>query len=413
MSKVVFFGAACLVGSLVISMATGYTQDAARPAAVSLAGPSRSAPVTAKSAAPPIPRASTMSAVPVTAAKVQQHDVPIILEGLGTAQALNTATMHTQVQGTLNSVDFIEGQSVKRGQRLAQIDPRVYEAQVDQAEAALGRDKALLTNAQADLDRYLPLLSRGFATPQQVDTQKAQVAQLQNTVKSDEAALEGAQIQLGFTAITAPFDGITGIRRIDPGNIVHPTDVNGLVVVTQIQPIAVIFTLPSADIPRVQQALATGAASVEAYDATDKTKLDQGQLLLVDNQVDAATGTVQLKATFPNAQRKLWPGAFVNIHLAIAVRHDALTVPLAAVQQGPDGAYVYVVKPDDTATVQPVTVGQTRDGAAMIDSGLAANQSVVVTGQYRLTEGAKVEIVTGDQQSRVQNASTASAGMLP
>ncbi|KIF65895.1 multidrug transporter [Streptomyces sp. AcH 505] len=344
---------------------------------------------------------------------MQQHDVPIILEGLGTAQALNTATMHTQVQGTLNSVDFIEGQSVKRGQRLAQIDPRVYEAQVDQAEAALGRDKALLTNAQADLDRYLPLLSRGFATPQQVDTQKAQVAQLQNTVKSDEAALEGAQIQLGFTAITAPFDGITGIRRIDPGNIVHPTDVNGLVVVTQIQPIAVIFTLPSADIPRVQQALATGAASVEAYDATDKTKLDQGQLLLVDNQVDAATGTVQLKATFPNAQRKLWPGAFVNIHLAIAVRHDALTVPLAAVQQGPDGAYVYVVKPDDTATVQPVTVGQTRDGAAMIDSGLAANQSVVVTGQYRLTEGAKVEIVTGDQQSRVQNASTASAGMLP
>lgn len=413
MSKVVFFGAACLVGSLVISMATGYTQDAARPAAVSLAGPSRSTPVTAKSAASPMPRASTMSAVPVTAAKVQQHDVPIVLEGLGTVQALNTATMHTQVQGTLNSVDFIEGQRVKRGQRLAQIDPRVYEAQVDQAEAALGRDKALLTNAQADLDRYLPLLSRGFATPQQVDTQKAQVAQLQNTVKSDEAALEGAQIQLGFTAITAPFDGITGIRRIDPGNIVHPTDVNGLVVVTQIQPIAVIFTLPSADIPRVQQALATGAASVEAYDATDKTKLDQGQLLLVDNQVDAATGTVQLKATFPNAQRKLWPGAFVNIHLAIAVRHDALTVPLAAVQQGPDGAYVYVVKPDDTATVQPVTVGQTRDGAAMIDSGLTANQSVVVTGQYRLTEGAKVEIVTGDQQSRVQNASTASAGMLP
>lgn len=412
MSKVVLFGAACLFGSLAISMATGYTQDA-RPAAVSLAGPSRSTPAITKPATPQTPRAPTTSAVPVTAAKVQQHDVPIILEGLGTVQALNTATMHTQVQGTLDSVDFIEGQSVKRGQRLAQIDPRVYEAQVDQTEAALGRDKALLTNAQADLNRYLPLLSRGFATPQQVDTQKTQVAQLQNTVKSDEAALEGAQIQFGFTAITAPFDGITGIRRIDPGNIIHPTDVNGLVVVTQVQPIAVIFTLPSADIPGVQQALATGAANAEAYDATDKIRLDQGKLLLVDNQVDVATGTVQLKATFPNAQRKLWPGAFVNIHLAIAVRHDALTVPLAAVQQGPDGPFVYAVKPDDTATVLPVTIGQTRDGQAMVDSGVTANQSVVVTGQYRLTDGARVEIVTGDQQSRVQNASTASAGMLP
>jgi membrane fusion protein, multidrug efflux system len=388
MSKVVLFGAAFLFGSIVIHMTTGYA-GAAEPAHPST------------------------QAVPVTAAKVQQHDVPIVLQGLGTVQALNTATMRTQVQGTLDSVDFVEGQQVKRGQRLAQIDPRVYQAQVDQAQAALGRDKAMLTNAEADLNRFLPLLSRGFSTAQQVDTQKAQVAQLTNTVKLDEAALEGAQTQLSFTSITAPFDGITGIRQIDPGNIIHPTDANGLVVLTQVQPITVIFTLPSADIPRVQQALENGDARTEAYDANDTSKLDQGQLKLVDNQVDPATGTVRLKAIFPNAKRTLWPGAFVNIHLVISVQHNALTVPLQAVQQGPAGPYVYAIAPDATVTVRPVTIGQSRDGQAMVDDGVAATDTVVVAGQYRLTEGAKVEIVPADQQSRVQNASTASAGMLP
>ncbi|WP_249123197.1 MULTISPECIES: efflux RND transporter periplasmic adaptor subunit [unclassified Bradyrhizobium] len=354
--------------------------------------------------------------VPVTAAKVQQHDVPIVLEGLGTVQALNNATLHTQVQGTLDTVDFVEGQPVKRGQLLAQIDPRVYQAQVDQAKAALGRDKALLANAQADLGRVEPLLARGFATPQQVDTQKAQVGQLENTVKLDEAALEGAHVQLGFTSITAPFDGVTGIRKIDPGNIVHPTDAEGLVVLTQMQPISVIFTLPSADIPRVQQGLAKGEANVEAYDAANKVKLDQGRLMLVDNQVDPSTGTVKLKATFPNAQNTLWPGAFVNIHLVIAVRHNALTVPLQAVQQGPNGPYVYVIKfsnTGETVTAKPVTIGQSRDGQAMIESGIAATDTVVLAGQYRLFEGARVEIARGAAASQVQNASTASSGMLP
>jgi multidrug efflux system membrane fusion protein len=321
--------------------------------------------------------------------------------------------MHSQVQGTLTTVDFIEGREVKKGERLAQIDPRVFQAQVDQAEAALGRDRALLANAEADLNRSLPLLSRGFATPQQVDTQKAQVAQLQNTTKLDEAALEGARTQLSFSTITAPFDGITGIRKIDPGNIVHPTDVNGLVTVTQIEPIGVIFTLPSGDIPKVQQAQAKGAVAVEAYDAANKVKLDEGKLLLIDNQVDAATGTVRLKAVFPNAARALWPGIFVNAHIVVSVAHDALTLPLPAVQQGPAGAFVYVIAPSQTVSVRAVTTGQSRNGEIVITRGLSAGDAVVLTGQYRLSEGTSVEVVPSNRQHEVQDASTASAGMLP
>jgi multidrug efflux system membrane fusion protein len=401
-SKIVLAGAASVLAGILISMAIGFPNHHGNSDAKS-----------ATTGAAGLQTAKSPAAVPVTAATAQRHDVPIILEGLGTVQALNTATMHTQVQGTLNSIDFVEGQPVKKGQRLAQIDPRVFQAQVDQAEAALGRDKATLTNAEADLNRVLPLLSRGFATPQQVDTQKAQVAQLQNSVKSDEAALEGARTQLSFTSINAPFDGVTGIRKIDPGNIVHPTDANGLVVLSQIQPIAVIFTLPSAAIPQVQHALAAGEVSVLAFDAANKVKFDQGQLILVDNQVDPSTGTVRIKARFPNEQRTLWPGAFVNIHLATAVRHDAVTVPLPAVQQGPAGPYVYVIKPDNTVTAKPVKVGQTRNGQAMIDDGVAAGDNVVLAGHYRLSEGAKVEVMPDGQQSRVQNASTASAGMLP
>jgi multidrug efflux system membrane fusion protein len=361
----------------------------------------------------PAPKGTAGSAVPVTAAQVKQHDVPVIIEGLGTVQPLNTATTRTQVQGTLESVDFVEGQDVKRGQVLARIDPRVYRAQVDQAEAALERDKATLANFQADLNRSQPLLSRGFATAQTVDTQKSQVAQGTNTVKLDEAALEGAKTQLSFATITAPFDGVTGIRKIDPGNIVHPADTNGLVVVTQIQPIAAIFTLPSADISRVQEAISAGDVAVDAYDAANKIKLDHGSLMLIDNQVDSSTGTVRLKASFPNAKRALWPGAFVNIHLTVAVQHNALTVPLPAVQQGPNGQLVYAIKPDGTVGVRNVVIGQSRSGWVTIQGGVTANDTVVVAGQYRLWDGAAIEVVPPDQENRVQSASTASAGMLP
>jgi multidrug efflux system membrane fusion protein len=354
------------------------------------------------------------SPVPVTAAHARKGNVPIVLEGLGTVTPLNTATIHTQVQGTLDSVDFVEGQVVKRGDLLAKIDPRVFEAQVDQAEAALARDQASLKNAQLNLGRTQPLAARGFATQQLLDTQGSQVTQGEGTVALDKAALEAAQTQLSYTTITAPFDGITGIRRIDPGNIVHPTDATGLVVLTQLQPIGVIFTLPSTEIPDVQKAIASGEASVEAYDAANKQKLDHGSLMLIDNQVDASTGTVQLKASFPNQAKNLWPGSFVNVHLAIAVRHDAVTVPLTAVQQGPTTAFVYVIDPKNhVVSTRDVEAGQSRDGRVLIEKGLSGDEAVVTAGQYRLTPGTAVVIVPDDRRDIVQNATTASAGMLP
>jgi membrane fusion protein, multidrug efflux system len=359
------------------------------------------------------PTASRTPQVPATAAKVQAHDVPIVLEGLGTVAPLNTATIRTQVQGALESVDFVEGQEVKRGDLLAKIDPRVYEAQVDQAEAALARDQASLKNARTDLARTQPLADRGFATQQLLDTQTSQVSQGEGTVALDKAALEAAQTQLSFTTITAPFDGVTGIRRIDPGNIVQPSDANGLVVLTQIEPIGVIFTLPSTDIPDVRKAIASGAASVDAYGAQNRERLDHGSLMLIDNQVDSSTGTVRLKASFPNAKKKLWPGSFVNIHLTIAISHNALTVPLSAVQQGPNGAFVYVVGPNQAVTARAITPGQSRNGEVLIEKGLSADETVVTAGQYRLSPGTPVRIVPDDKKDLVQTATTASAGMLP
>src|ERR1700756_5578251 len=368
--------------------------DHAAPTA-SLAGPSQSA------------------AVPVMAAHAQLSDVPIVLEGLGTVTPINTATIRTQVQGTLDSVDFVEGQELKRGDVLAKIDPRVFEAQVDQAEAALARDEAALKNAKTNLARTQPLASRGFATQQLLDTQDSQVTQGEGTVALDKAALEAAQTQLSFATITAPFDGVTGIRRIDPGNIVHPTDTNGLVILTQLEPISIIFTLPSTEIPNVQKALASGEASVDAYDAANKQKLDHGSLMLIDNQVDASTGTVRLKASFPNEKKNLWPGSFVNIHLTIAIRHDAVTVPLTAVLQGPSGAFVYVVDANHVVSVRNVKAGQSREDKVLVDQGLSGDEMVVTAGQYRLTPGTSVEVVPDNRKDVVQNATTASAGMLP
>jgi multidrug efflux system membrane fusion protein len=351
--------------------------------------------------------------VPVTAAHARKGDVPIVLEGLGTVTPINTATIRTQVQGTLESVDFVEGQEVKRGDVLAKIDPRVFEAQVDQAEAALARDQASLKNSQTNLARTQPLAARGFATQQLLDTQDSLVAQGKGTVALDQAVLEAAQTQLSYATITTPFDGITGIRRIDPGNIVHPSDPTGLVTLTQLQPIAVIFTLPSTEIPDVQKAIASGAASVDAYDQTDKKKLDHGKLMLIDNKVDSSTATVQLKASFPNAKKNLWPGSFVNVHLTIAVRHDAVTVPLTAVQQGPTGPFVYVIDPNHVVSVRDVESGQSRSGQALIEHGLSGDETVVTAGQYRLNAGTSIEIVPDDRKGIVQNATTATAGMLP
>jgi multidrug efflux system membrane fusion protein len=373
----------------------------------------RLTPGHAKTAASAAAPKAVASPVPVTAAHARKGDVPIVLEGLGTVTPLNTATIRTQVQGALDSVNFVEGKQVKRGDLLAKIDPRVFEAQVDQAEAALARDQASLKNSQINLARTQPLAQRGFATQQLLDTQDSQVAQGKGTLALDKAALEAAQTQLSYTTITAPFDGITGIRRIDPGNIVHPTDANGLVVLTQLQPIAVIFTLPSADIEKVQKAIASGDVSVDAYDAANKQKLDHGSLMLIDNQVDTSTGTVQLKASFPNERKNLWPGSFVNVHLTVAIRHDAVTVPLTAVQQGPNGAFIYVIDQDHVVSARDVQTGQSRLGRILIDQGLSGDETVVTAGQYRLSPGTTVAIVPDDHQDLVQNATTASAGMLP
>ena len=351
--------------------------------------------------------------VPVTAATAVVKDVPIVREGLGTVQALNAATIRVQVSGRLDEVAFKEGERVAKGQLLAQIDPRPFQATLDQAVATLARDKATLANAQLNLSRTQPLATRGYATNQTLDTQSSVVAQDESTLKIDEAQIAAAKVQLDFTHITAPFDGVVGIRLIDVGNVVHPSDASGLVVLTQVQPISVIFTLPSGDIPAVQAALARATVGAIAYGADDKTVLDHGTLLLINNEANPTSGTVQLKAQFPNAANKLWPGTFVNAHIVVETRPHGVTVPLTAIQQGPDGHFVYVVDANDVARMRPVTVAQSRDGEALLDSGVMGGERVVTDGQYALTDSVKVAIVTGAAARQVQSSTTASAGMLP
>ena len=358
----------------------------------------------------PAPTPAPAAPVPVVTAPVQRGDVPIILSGLGTVQALNSATIRSQVTGLLQTVDFTEGQQVRRGDTLAQVDPRPYQALLAQAQAQIGRDQAQLANIETNLNRNLPLLSKGFATDQQVTDQRSQIAQLQSTIKSDEAAVDNAQTQLSYATLTAPFDGITGVRRIDVGNIIHPTDADGLVTLTQVQPIAVLLTLPAANIAQVQDALAAGAVEAVAYDQAGARPLDTGRLLLINNQADPATGTVQLKALFPNLQRRLWPGTFVNVELTTSVAKAALTVPADAVQHGPQGTFIYVVGDGSKAEVRPVQTGQQRRDVAVITAGLNPGETVVVQGQYRLTAGAAV---VPSKPADVPGSSSATAGLLP
>ena len=350
------------------------------------------------------------SPVPVVAGVVKSHGVPIYLRGVGTVIAYNTDVVRSQIQGQLTEITFTEGQTVKAGDLLAQIDPRPYQAQLDQMIANRTRDQAQLANAIANLGRYTELLSKGYATPQLSDTQKAQVAQLHSAIKADEAMIEQAEVQLGYTILTSPIPGVTGVRQIDVGNIIHPTDPNGLVVVTQVEPISLIFTLPESDLPQIQTQMAKGPLTVLAYSQDDKTKLDEGKLLLVNNQIVQTTGSVQLKATFPNTAHLLWPGQLVNARLLIDTRKDGLTIAAPAVQQGQTGSYVYVIAPDGKAEVRPVTVAQISEGQALIDTGLKANETVVIDGQYRLQQGSTVQVLHGkaaqeaDLQSAVEKA---------
>src|SRR5712671_3854163 len=349
--------------------------------------------------------------VPVVAGVVAQHDVPIYLRGVGTVIAYNTVVVRSQIQGQIVSINFTEGQTVHAGDLLAQIDPRPYQAQLDQVTATRDRDQAQLKNAQANLARYTTLGGQGWATPQLVDTQTAQVAQLESAIKADEALIEAAQVQLSYTRLISPIDGVVGIRQVDIGNVIHPTDPNGLVVVTQIEPISLIFTLPETDLPQIQQQQekTKGLLTVVAYNQDNTIKLDEGTLGLVNNEILQTTGSIQLKANFPNKAHQLWPGLLVNARLLLDTRHDGLTVPAGVVQQGPQGAYAYVVNPDSSVAIRQIKVAQISDGQALIDSGLKANEQVVVDGQYKLQPGTHVTIPHGQaaQEAAAQDAQQA------
>jgi multidrug efflux system membrane fusion protein len=358
--------------------------------------------------------------VPVIATTVQKQNFPIVLTGIGNVAALNTATVRSMVTEQIVSIDFKDGQSVKKGELLAQLDPSSLQAQLDQAEANLARDQAHLQNAQINLSRYVPLEKKGFAPEQQVATQQAMIAQQQATIKADQAAIEYAKTQLSYTKLVAPFDGVAGIRLLDVGNIIHattsrgfPGEPNALVVINQVQPISVMVTLAAADIPKVQDALAKGSVKVIALSADGKTELDTGTLAAIDNQASTTSGTISLKAIFPNPNRRLWPGMFVNVRVVTSVQDNGLTVPLEAVQQGPQGQYVFVVGPDDKVSMQPVSVRETLNGVALIDKGLSAGETVVTRGQYRLTPGTVVSLADPNNPAAVPNPTTASAGLLP
>jgi multidrug efflux system membrane fusion protein len=333
--------------------------------------------------------------VPIVAGTVQSGDVPIYLRGVGTVIAYNNVVVRSQITGQIIKIPFTEGQTVKKGDLLAEIDPRPYQAQLDQAIANRDRDQAQVLNAQANLNRYVPLEQEGYASSQLVDTQKAQLAQLQSTVKFDEAVIEQARTNLSYTRLTAPIDGVTGIRQVDEGNVIHPTDVNGLVDLTQIQPISLIFSLPQTDFVQIQQQMAKGPLTVLAYGQDDKTELEEGKLDLIDNQIVQSTGTIRLRASFPNTKHLLWPGELINARLLLKTRHNGLTVAASAIQQGPNGPFVWVVGSDGTVQTRSVSVGQINDGQALIDAGLHANEKVVVNGQYRLVPDARVQELQG------------------
>ena len=355
--------------------------------------------------------AVTSAPIPVIVASVMRKDVPIYLTGLGTVQASNTVTVTAQVEGVLEKVLFVEGQDVKKGQLLAQIDPRPYQAQLEQAIAKRTVDEAQLEHARRDLERYAKLAPLDYTSKLTFDATTAQVAQFEAQLKGDQGSINYAKTLLEYTSITSPIGGRTGVRLIDAGNIVRAA--NAMVVVTQLQPISVFFTLATTHIQQVEDALQKAPLVAIAFSQDDQTKLDTGTLLLVDNQADPNSGTVRLKASFPNEQRRLWPGTFVNIELVTAVQHDGLTIPLDAVQQGPQGQYVFVVGTDRKVVMRPVSIRQSLHGEALIEKGLSVGEMVVVRGQYRLTPGALVLLADPHHPDAVPNPSTASSGMLP
>lgn len=334
------------------------------------------------------------AAIAVDTATAARADVPVFLQGLGTVQAFYTVTVTARVDGELQRVVFTEGQTVHKGDLLAQIDPRPNQAAYDQAVATKVKDGAQLANAKRDFERYTKLQPQDLASKQTVDTQRALVDQLAAQLKVDQAVIDNARTQLEYTRIVSPISGRTGIRLIDPGNIVHAADTTGIVVVTQMQPIAVIFTLPEEDLEAVNAALAAGPVTVATVSRHGGDELDRGTLALIDNEIQQATGTLKLKATFDNSRTTLWPGQYVDTRVLVHTDRDAVTIPSSAVQLGPDGPFTYVVKRDSTVEVRPLKLGAQTDAVTVITAGLALNERVVTSNQYRLQAGTHVTLAS-------------------
>jgi membrane fusion protein, multidrug efflux system len=346
------------------------------------------------------PARTARAAVPVTVAIAARRSVPIYLAGLGTVQPVMSVGIHSQVDGKLQEVLFTEGQHVKKGDVLARIDPRLFQAALDQAKAKKAQDDAQLIAAEKDLTRFKTLALKNFQTEQNVDLQQAKVDQLKASIDADAAAIESAQTQLDYTVITAPTDGRVGVRLVDPGNLVRASDAGSIASLVLSRPAAVMFTLPARALDGVRQAMASGPVEVAAFDQDNRTLLGTGKLLLVDNSIDQATSTIKLKAMFPNEDERLWPGEFVNARLLLEVRRDVIAVPSAALQRGPQGLFIWVVTPDSTAVVRRIEIGPTTDNSIIISAGLNEGDRVVTDGQYKLQPNAPVTV----------NASQARAG---
>jgi membrane fusion protein, multidrug efflux system len=344
------------------------------------------------SSGPTTARAAYTQAVPVGVASVQKRDMPVYLVGLGSVTPLYSVNLKTRVDGQLVRVNFKEGQFVHKGDQLALIDPRPFQVALSQAQAQKFKDEAQLRDARLNYQRYKDLLQQsGAMSQQQVDTQLAMADQLEGAVRADQAAIDNAKLQLTYCHITAPIDGRVGLRLVDPGNMVHAADANPLLVITQLQPITAVFTLPEDQLPTVAQHMKKATLRVDAYSRDDQTKITSGTLLTIDNQIDPTTGTGRLKAEFKNPGNELWPNQFVNIHLLLQTLKNSLVIPAAAIQRGPQGTYVYVVKLDKTVEVRPVTIAISQNNLTSVATGLAANETVVTDGQDKLQAGSKVE----------------------
>jgi multidrug efflux system membrane fusion protein len=353
-------------------------------------------------------RFAAQGPVPVLAAPAARADVPVYLDAVGTTRPLNSVTVRPQVDGKLIAIAFREGQDVRQGDVLARIDPTIFKAQLDQALAKKAQDEAQLANAKNDLARYQKLAAINAINKQQADTQKALVAQYAALAQADQAAIENAQATLSYTTITAPISGRTGIRMVDEGNYVRASDASSaIVVITQLKPIAVLFNLPQQDLDRVNNAFAKGPLAVDALRSDNNAVIERGKLTVVDNQVDSSTGTVKLKAEFPNAQMQLWPGQFVNVRLLIDTLKDVVVIPTGAVQRGPEGTFVYVIKPGNTVAMRPIVVQKQNETQTVVKSGLEPPERVVTTGFARLTDNARVTIGGGARPAG------APAGMHP